>query len=40
MVIHEYVTLDYERVVAVLADLKPIEDFFGIVRAIAAERAG
>jgi uncharacterized protein YutE (UPF0331/DUF86 family) len=37
ILIHEYVTLDFDRVVAALEHLQPVEEFTEIVRRIAAQ---
>lgn len=40
VIIHEYVVLDMERVVAALAGLEPVERFVEIVRRMAESEAG
>jgi uncharacterized protein YutE (UPF0331/DUF86 family) len=39
VLIHEYVALDLDRVIQALDHLEPVEQFLGIVRAIAEERS-
>ena len=40
VIIHEYVALDMDRVVAALDELEPVERFLEIVRRISQEEAG
>lgn len=40
VIIHGYVALDMDRVVAALDDLEPVEQFFEIVRRLADEESG
>jgi uncharacterized protein YutE (UPF0331/DUF86 family) len=40
VVIHEYVSLDLDRVVEALAELEPVEQFLDAARKLAAEESG